>query len=77
MSNKRMHTYVRRLHNNYCFSRTHVIYCIVFGFQNVLKVDMESIVNHSAIHVSTKYVIDLTEIVHMAALTGLEEMVVT
>lgn len=58
-------------------SRKHAIYSIVFGFQNVLLVDMESIVNHIAIHVSTRYVIDLTEIVHMAALTGLEEMVVT
>ena len=34
---------------------------------------MESIVNHIVIRVSTRYVTDLTEIVHMAALMDLEE----
>jgi len=38
---------------------------------------MESIVNHIVIHVSTRYVIDLKEIVHMAALKDLDELVVT
>ena len=38
---------------------------------------MESIVNHIVIRLSTRYVTDLTEIVHMAALTDLEESVVT
>jgi hypothetical protein len=49
----------------------------LFCFQNVLLVDMESILNHIVIHVSTRYVTDLTEIVHMAALTDLEKTVVT
>ena len=34
-------------------------------------------VNHIATRVSTRYVTDLTEVVHMAALTDLEESVVT
>jgi hypothetical protein len=38
---------------------------------------MESILNHIVIHVSTRYVTNLTEIVHMAALTDLEKAVVT
>ena len=38
---------------------------------------MESIVIHIVIRASTRYVTDLTEIVQMAALTDLEESVVT
>ena len=38
---------------------------------------MESILDHIVIHVTTRYVTNLTEFVHMAALTDLEKTVVT
>ena len=55
---------------------THYCSVDVVFIQNVILVPMVIIVDHDVIHVSTGYVIDLTDSVYMVVLTDSQDMTV-
>ena len=55
---------------------THYYSVDVVFIQNVILVHLVLIVDHDAIHVSTGYVIDLTDSVYMVVLTDSQDMTV-
>jgi hypothetical protein len=61
-----------RLNSQY----THYCSLDVVFIQNVILVPMVIIVDHDVIHVSTGYVIDLTDSVYMVVLTDSQDMTV-
>jgi hypothetical protein len=61
-----------RLNSKY----THYCSVDVVFIQNVILVPMVIIVDHDVIHVSTGYVIDLTDSVYMVVLTDSQDMTV-